>query len=788
MKKITFWKSLFLLFALIVGSSSVWGQTTTTYTFTSASWAATSGSSSANWTSGKDGTGFSNNGIQVTTTTTGANGTSPSSFTNITKIVATYNTNKSKGSGTLEAKIGNNSAVSKSWAYSGNSDGTSANFTVQWDYATPQSGNVKITCNTTTNSIYLVSVAITTAPTQTITAVPNNNAWGTVSGTSTITATPNDGYRVVAGDGGYTVTEGTATVVNNGNNTFSVTPSTDCTVQINFEAIPSYTLGYVVSPAGAGNVTLGATSVREGSTSTIEAVANAGYKFTGWSISGTGATIDDDEAASTTMTMGTANVIVTANFEAVTTYPIYWSVNGEVIKTDNVEENTAIGFTAPTSGVPAGYVFTGWVTEANKIVGTTNTEPTANYVTEANSTAEITYYAVMAVLTGGTSESWEEEELANMTASDIFVFSNGTYALNNDNGTTNPPSANSITVSEGKIISDVSDNLKWQVSGNSTDGYTFYPNGDDETWLYCNTDASSSSNNNIRVGVGTRKLWVFTGNGHLKTNDSKTTRYLSLYNSQDFRGYVNTDKAFVPKFYKYNAPVSTYSNFCTTVPSATVTVTDLSSVPGSTYTGKNYATMYYSDKAFAVPAGVVAKTYKMESGVLIESRTYELGGDNPVIPAGEAVVVESEAGASYVFSEVVSSASVDENNALRGTDAATTVDDAGYKYYKLAMNDGLDKVGFFFAVAGGTSLTNGAHKAYLRVATGSGEAKSFYLFEDTTTGINALDNLANSQTTSGANGESQFGNADPMYNLAGQRVNKSYKGVVIVNRKKMLNK
>ena len=134
----------------------------TTYTFTSKSWAATNGGSAANWTSGKDGAGFSNNGIQVTTNATGANGTSPISFTNVTKVVCTYNTNKSKGAGTIDVQVGSNTSKSVEWKFSGSADGTSANFTATVDYSTPETGNVKITLNTTTNSIYLVSVTITT--------------------------------------------------------------------------------------------------------------------------------------------------------------------------------------------------------------------------------------------------------------------------------------------------------------------------------------------------------------------------------------------------------------------------------------------------------------------------------------------------------------------------------------------------------------------------------------------------------------------------------------------------
>ena len=93
-----------------------------------------------------------------------------------------------------------------------------------------------------------IEVTYTAAPAYTITATSNNYSYGTVSVIgSTITATPENGYWVVAGDDGYTVTSGTATVVNNGNNTFTVTPKENCTVQVNFEAIPTHTATFCVN-------------------------------------------------------------------------------------------------------------------------------------------------------------------------------------------------------------------------------------------------------------------------------------------------------------------------------------------------------------------------------------------------------------------------------------------------------------------------------------------------------------------------------------------------------------
>ena len=120
----------------------------------------------------------------------------------------------------------------------------------------------------------------------TITAVSNNDSYGTVSLTGkVITATPETGYRVVAGVGGYTVTSGTATVVNNGDNTFTVTPTSDCTIQINFEATPTHN---VIFNTG-GLVSIPNASVYEGETYAITETPAASltvdceyHTFVGW--------------------------------------------------------------------------------------------------------------------------------------------------------------------------------------------------------------------------------------------------------------------------------------------------------------------------------------------------------------------------------------------------------------------------------------------------------------------------------------------------------------------------
>ena len=225
-------KTMLLLCALIVGSSSVWAEEIK-YNFTSKQWTAIidGTSTSADWTSGKDGAGFSNNGVQVTTSVTGANATSPISYNNISKIVVTYNTNKSKGAGTFEVKIGTNEAVSKDWAYS-TGDGTSANYTLQYDYATPQSGSVKITANTTTNSIYVSSIAITYTPSSTPTcATPTfSPAAGTYTSAQNVTiSTETDGATIYYTTNGDTPTS-SSTVYDPANKP-TITAGADVTVK-----------------------------------------------------------------------------------------------------------------------------------------------------------------------------------------------------------------------------------------------------------------------------------------------------------------------------------------------------------------------------------------------------------------------------------------------------------------------------------------------------------------------------------------------------------------------------
>lgn len=123
------------------------------YTFSSKAWAA----SPSNWTSGKDGNGFdtSKNGIQVTTGATDANGTCPTSYSNISSVVVSYCTNASKGKGTITVTVGS-ASVDQSITPVGT---TATTKTFDFSGTTP-TGTPQISVACTENSIYICGATI----------------------------------------------------------------------------------------------------------------------------------------------------------------------------------------------------------------------------------------------------------------------------------------------------------------------------------------------------------------------------------------------------------------------------------------------------------------------------------------------------------------------------------------------------------------------------------------------------------------------------------------------------
>lgn len=139
-----------------------------------------------------------------------------------------------------------------------------------------------------------------------------------------------------------------------------------------------------------------------------------------------------------------------------------------------------------------------------------------------------------------------------------------------------------------------------------------------------------------------------------------------------------------------------------------------------------------------------------------------------VVPAGKAVLVQGTASTSYELTPAEGAADETFTTDLKASDGTFEAkDDKVYAFGTLNGKSG------FKLVNNGVVIP--AKKGYLQL-TGTTAAKpTFFAFDGIGTGISHIE------------ADAALENA-AMYNLAGQRVDKSYKGVVIVNGKKMLRK
>ena len=142
-------------------------------------------------------------------------------------------------------------------------------------------------------------------------------------------------------------------------------------------------------------------------------------------------------------------------------------------------------------------------------------------------------------------EAWVLTELANIKTGDQVVIvstkDGDSYAMSNDNGTS-APSAVKVTYSDNMLSQAPAENLVWsfEVTNNK---YSFYK--DSDTWLYC-----TNTNNGVKVGTNEAKTFVLdAASGYLKHEG--TSRFLGVYNSQDWRCYTNTTGNTVDQTFQF---------------------------------------------------------------------------------------------------------------------------------------------------------------------------------------------------------------------------------------------
>lgn len=178
-----------------------------------------------------------------------------------------------------------------------------------------------------------------------------------------------------------------------------------------------------------------------------------------------------------------------------------------------------------------------------------------------------------------------------------------------------------------------------------------------------------------------------------------------------------------------------------------------------TTSAKGYAT-YSADYAVNYSElGLTAYTLTVDES----KKTVTAKEFTGVVPAGKAVLVKGAESTTYTLTPATTEGDATFTTALQT--GATTADGTQYGFTSKFDTPA------FAQVQSGQEIP--AKKGYI-VLNGASAAKYSICFGDEATGIQTI------EAASAANAA--------MYNLAGQRVDKAYKGIVIVNGKKYLNK
>ena len=285
---------------------------------------------------------------------------------------------------------------------------------------------------------------------------------------------------------------------------------------------------------------------------------------------------------------------------------------------------------------------------------------------------------------------WVDTELADLTVNDVFIIvcenGSGLFALPNDGGTSNPSAI--------ELTGTISNNLKWNVSGNADDGYVFYPNGSESSWLYC-----TNTNQGVKVGTNSNNLFSLV-DGYLYNN--ATSRYVGVYNSTDWRCYTLTNTNAFPT----NITGQTFKFYKKVTPDGVPSSIDVTAVMNK---GSYWATFYHATAQYVLPEG--AQAFTMNAA----HKLYRVGNNGRVIPEGTAVIIVSEFANIELVQKNAGDGTIHDDsevetpvNILKGSNTAVNKSDITGTPYVLGINAS-GELGFY-QISGDTIPAN---KAYI---------------------------------------------------------------------------
>lgn len=174
---------------------------------------------------------------------------------------------------------------------------------------------------------------------------------------------------------------------------------------------------------------------------------------------------------------------------------------------------------------------TGNVTVSTPDLTTTGTKEVT--VTYMDGETPVTAIYEITVVEASAVSGWILTSFADLKEGDQVVIvgikSSTQYAMSNDKGTGSGPVPVIVATSGNKLANDPATNIVWYV-GEDGNNRIFYATAAKDKWLYC-----TNSNNGVRVGDNVNKTFTWS-NDYLK--HIATSRYLGIYNTQDWRCYT----------------------------------------------------------------------------------------------------------------------------------------------------------------------------------------------------------------------------------------------------------
>ena len=488
----------------------------------------------------------------------------------------------------------------------------------------------------------------------------------------------------------------------------------------------------------------GSCEVTEGASVTATATPAEHYTFTSWTAEGV--TLADATANPLTFTMPTNGVTLTANFTENAKHDATFYVQGvEVGTDDDVYEGEAITF--PSVTAPTGYTFMGWTT--SEITGSQDAAPEPLVSSDNMGSADVSYYAVFAIgtVSGEGSIELTNKAIQDYKSNNTISYSNdysiydwtgrylvnvatSTYYLQLGYNTDSSKSAYNSHLTTPECASNIK-SITIDTNNNTASGRTFY--------LCSAGNLGTASSENATYGSGSTSA----ANGSVTITVSGNTKQFHIY--PDGTAYI--------KSVSLTYSTLSYTNYCTTIPPVSVTVTSA-----------GYATFACDFSLdFTGVDGITANTASVNGSTVTLTPVTK-------VPAGAGIVLSGSEGTYYVpvTTETVNALS---NNELVGVTEETTVEATADGKTNYILSNETSGVGFY--KASGAKLR--ANHAYLSTTgnSGSGSVKEFLGFAET-------DGIATVSTATE--------NEGTWYNLAGQRIARPTRGLYIVNGRKVLVK